>query len=102
MNRTTSLCYVRRPGGLWEPASSAYERILSLYEELQGDHRSRRVGPVTLCTTGADGGILMAQVEEKPHAQGVYVCQVGDGEDTVELMRCPIALERAKKNEGKR
>jgi hypothetical protein len=102
MNRTTSLCYVRRPGGSWELASSVYERILSLYEELQGDRRSRQAGNVTICTTGADGCVLMAQVGEKPHAQGVYLCQVGDGDHTVEVMRCAIALEQAKKNEGKR
>jgi len=97
MSSSSSLCYLRRPGKTWEPAPVVYQRILDLYEELQGNRRSRQQDPVTICTSCPNGEVMMAQVSSKPHMRGVFVCEVveaGDeaGTGTVELMRCSVAL----------
>ena len=90
-----SICYLRRPGQSWQPATLPYTRLLHLYEEL----RPSPLEPITLCTTAEDGSIIMAQLQPKPHVAGVYLCQL-DGPDgvmgvvggVVELMRGPRAL----------
>lgn len=84
-----SICYLRRSGQSWQPATLPYTRLLQLYEEL----RPSPLEPITLCTTAEDGSILIAHVQTKPHVSGIYLCQIGETNgEVVELMRGPRAL----------
>jgi hypothetical protein len=108
----TALCYFRRPGSSWKPAPDVYQRVLSLYEEIQRDRRSRQPDPVTICTSGPDGSLFMAHLRVKPHTSGVFLCELGDESgrvdesgkvdesgSVIELMRCPVVLELGKKSQ---
>jgi hypothetical protein len=88
-------CYLRHRGKGWEPATTYHRYALSLYEELQGDKRTRRADPILICTTKYDGSIFMANFRKKSPA--VYAFQettsdMGAGEEEVEIMFCSVSL----------